>query len=161
MIAVYPGSFDPVTLGHVNIIRRGASLFDHLIVAVLNNSAKQPLFSVAKRVELLTQSLIDIPGVTVTAFSGLLVDFVQANAADVILRGLRNAADLESEATNATVNRALGSVETLYLPADPSLIHLSSRIVREISGHLCKAKHIDDAVLSTMVPPAVIAALRG
>jgi len=160
MIAVYPGSFDPVTYGHINIAERGAKIFDHLFIAVLDNPDKQPLFSAAERVALLQQSLAHLPNVSVTAFCGLLADFVKQANTNIILRGLRGAADFESEAPYAAANRKLSGAETLYLPAEPSLMYVSSRIVREIAMHIYKNEYADDTALSAMVPDVVLVALR-
>src|SRR5437763_1494747 len=115
-IAVYPGSFDPLTNGHLDIIRRGTRLFDRIVVAVLENEGKSPLFSVAERKELITRSIADIPNVEVQSFRGLLVDFMQSLHANVVVRGIRAVSDYEYELQMALMNRELnGGVETIFM----------------------------------------------
>ncbi|MBR6329604.1 MAG: pantetheine-phosphate adenylyltransferase, partial [Lachnospiraceae bacterium] len=112
--AVYPGSFDPVTYGHIDIIKRAASIFDTLTVAVLNNKTKSPLFSVDERVKMLEDACRDIPNVKVDSFSGLLVDYVINSSADVVIRGLRAITDFEYELQMAQTNRKIaGGVDTV------------------------------------------------
>lgn len=131
--AVYPGSFDPVTNGHLDIIRRGATLFDRVIVAVLHNPSKQGWFPVDRRLEMLRRACADLPNVQVDSFQGLLVDYIRQIEADVILRGLRSTADFESELPMAQLNRSMfAQVETLFLPASPQHLYTSSSAVREI-----------------------------
>lgn len=131
--AVYPGSFDPVTNGHLDIIRRGAAVFDRVIVAVLHNPSKQGLFPVEKRLEMLRRVCTDLPNVRVDSFQGLLVDYIRQTGADAILRGLRSTADFESELPMAQLNRSmLPEAETLFLPASPQHLYTSSSAVREI-----------------------------
>lgn len=133
--AVYPGSFDPVTNGHLDIIRRGAALFDRVIVAVLHNPSKQGLFPVEKRLEMLRRVCAQLPNVQVDSFQGLLVDYVRQTGADVILRGLRSSKDLEAELPMAQLNRSmLPKAETLFLPASPQHLFTSSSAVREIGS---------------------------
>lgn len=131
--AVYPGSFDPVTNGHLDIIRRGATLFDRVIVAVLHNPSKQGWFPVDRRLEMLRRVCADLPNVQVDGFQGLLVDYIRQIEADVILRGLRSTADFESELPMAQLNRSMfAQAETLFLPASPQHLYTSSSAVREI-----------------------------
>lgn len=131
--AVYPGSFDPVTNGHLDIIRRGTALFDRVIVAVLHNPSKQGLFPVDKRLEMLRRVCADLPNVQVDSFQGLLVDYIRQTGADAILRGLRSTADFESELPMAQLNRSmLPTAETLFLSASPQHLYTSSSAVREI-----------------------------
>lgn len=131
--AVYPGSFDPVTNGHLDIIRRGATLFDRVIVAVLHNPSKQGWFPVDRRLEMLRRVCADLPNVQVDSFQGLLVDYIRQIEADVILRGLRSTADFESELSMAQLNRSMfAQAETLFLPASPQHLYTSSSAVREI-----------------------------
>ncbi|MBF0142055.1 MAG: pantetheine-phosphate adenylyltransferase [Magnetococcales bacterium] len=133
--AVYPGSFDPVTLGHMDIIRRGASLFDRLVVAVATNTGKRGLFTEEERVELLHRSVAGIPGVEVRRMSGLLVDFVRETRASVVIRGLRAVSDFEYEFQMAAMNRKLNpEMETLFLTSAESTSFISSHLVREIAG---------------------------
>ena len=131
--AVYPGSFDPVTNGHLDIIRRGAALFDRVIVAVLHNPSKQGLFPVDRRLDMLRRVCADLPNVQVDSFQGLLVDYIRQTEADVILRGLRSTTDFESELPMAQLNRSMFvKAETLFLPASPQHLCTSSSAVREI-----------------------------
>lgn len=131
--AVYPGSFDPVTNGHLDIIRRSAKLFDEVIVAVLVNSAKSPLFSVEEKVALLKEATKDIGNVTIDSFEGLLVDFVEGNQVDVIVKGLRAVSDFESELQMAAMNRKLNHVETVFMMTATEYSYLSSSLVKEVS----------------------------
>ncbi|GAK04069.1 phosphopantetheine adenylyltransferase [Geomicrobium sp. JCM 19037] len=135
-IAVYPGSFDPVTNGHIDIIERGMQVFDEIIVAVLHNRSKTPLFSVDERVELLRQSVAHMPNVTVDSFNGLLVDYVKEKNANVIVRGLRAVSDFEYEMQNASINRNLErSVETFFMMTNNQYSYLSSSIVKEVAKY--------------------------
>jgi pantetheine-phosphate adenylyltransferase len=132
-IAVYPGSFDPLTNGHLDIIRRGTRLFDRIIVAVLENEGKSPLFSVAERKELITRSIADIPNVEVQSFRGLLVDFMQSLHANVVVRGIRAVSDYEYELQMALMNRELnGGVETIFMLPAVEFTYVSSRLVKEV-----------------------------
>ncbi|NCO69509.1 MAG: pantetheine-phosphate adenylyltransferase [Acidobacteria bacterium] len=131
--AVYPGSFDPLHLGHVDIVRRASSIFPRVVVAVLENTEKTPLLPAARRVELIREALPGFPGVEVTSFSGLLVDFMQHSGARVILRGMRAVSDFEYEFQIALMNRRLWSLaETVFLTPNEEFTYLSSRVVKEI-----------------------------
>ncbi len=133
MIAVYPGSFDPVTFGHLDIIKRASKFSDKLIVAVLNNSSKTPFFSVEERVEHLKEVTHGMKGIEIVSFSGLLVDFVREKNAQLIIRGLRAVTDFESEFQMALTNRMLANdVETLFISTSTQYLYLSSSIVREV-----------------------------
>lgn len=133
-IAICPGSFDPVTLGHLDIISRSAKLFDKVYVAVLENSAKTPLFPVEKRIELLERCLTDLPNVEVITFSGLLVDCAKEKGAIAIVKGLRAVTDFEYEFQMALINKKLNrEVETLFLNTNAKYLYLSSSIVKEIA----------------------------
>jgi pantetheine-phosphate adenylyltransferase len=133
--AIYPGSFDPVTFGHLDIIKRSANLFDELIVGVLNNTSKSPLFSVEERVNMLKETTRDIPNIKVTSFSGLLVDFVKETEAYVVVRGLRAITDFEYELQLAQTNHVLNpNVDTMFLTAKLDYLYLSSTIVREVAA---------------------------
>ena len=133
-IAICPGSFDPVTLGHLDIISRSAKLFDKVYVAVLKNSAKQALFSVEKRIEMLERCLTDLPNVEVITFSGLLVDCAREYAAVAIVKGLRAVTDFEYEFQMALINKKLNcEVETLFLNTNAKYLYLSSSIVKEVA----------------------------
>ncbi len=132
--AVYPGSFDPVTLGHLDIIKRSASIVDELIVAVLVNRAKSPLFSADERVNMLNEVTRDIPNVRVEAFSGLSVDFVRKCEARFIVRGLRAITDFEYELQMAQTNRIMDeSIDTIFLTTNLEYAYLSSSIVKEVA----------------------------
>jgi pantetheine-phosphate adenylyltransferase len=131
--AVYPGSFDPLHLGHVDIVRRALDIFPRVVVAVLENTDKAPLLSVPQRVELIRLTRQGYPGVEVTSFSGLLVDFLRQTGARVILRGMRAVSDFEYEFQIALMNRRLWhAAETVFLTPNEEFTYLSSRIVREI-----------------------------
>jgi pantetheine-phosphate adenylyltransferase len=132
--AIYPGSFDPVTYGHLDIIKRSANLFDELLVGVLNNTAKSPLFSVEERVNMLTEATYDIKNIKIVAFSGLLVEFVKETKASVVVRGVRAITDFEYELQLAQTNHVLyPSVDTMFLTAKLEYSYLSSTIVREVA----------------------------
>jgi pantetheine-phosphate adenylyltransferase len=151
--AVYPGSFDPATYGHLDIIRRAADLFDELIVAVLINSAKNPLFTAEERIDQLNRLTQHMPNVRVISFSGLLVHFAADNGASVIVRGMRAVTDYEYEFQMALANRALNSkIETLFMQSSTQYQYLSSGLVKEI------AKLNGNA--SEMVPPLILDAMR-
>jgi len=132
--AVYPGSFDPATNGHLDIIRRGAGAFGRLIVAVGINAGKNPLFSASERVQLLSEACADLPNVAVTTFDGLLVKFARQQGARVILKGLRAVSDFEYEFQMALANRRLApDVETMFMMTSAEHLYLSSSLVKEIA----------------------------
>ncbi len=152
-IAIYPGSFDPITCGHLDIITRGLEVFDELIIAVARNSEKSGLFSIDERVAMITETVGDERRVRVDSFEGLLVDYAVRMDARVILRGLRAVSDFEYEFQLAQMNHAVKpEVETLFMMTSPSYGYLSSSIVKEVAFHNGK---IDD-----FVPPAVRRALE-
>lgn len=133
-IGICPGSFDPVTLGHLDIIARAAPLFDRLYVAVLDNTNKRPLFTVDERIELLKEATKDMPTVVCEAFSGLVVEYAAQKRARVIVRGVRSALDFDYEMQMASMNRQLASdVETLLLPTAPQYAQVSSSLVKEVA----------------------------
>ena len=132
--AVYPGSFDPVTNGHLDLIQRSAALFDKVIVAILSNTDKTPLFTVEERVEMLEKVVCDLKNVSVTSFAGLLVDYAEKIGASVIVRGIRAVSDYEYELQMALMNRRLSSkVETVFMLPAESYSFLSSKLVKEIA----------------------------
>ena len=134
--AVYPGSFDPVTLGHLDLIRRGARLAERLVVAVAVNAGRDALFTLDERVELLKAEVKGLRGVTVERFDGMIVDFVRARRADAILRGIRAVSDFEYEIQMAMTNRALGGgrLETVFVMPSPEYAFLSARLIREVAA---------------------------
>lgn len=134
--AIYPGSFDPVTLGHLDIIRRSAGLTDHLIVGVLNNSSKTPLFSLDERVNMLKEATKDIPNVEIVSFSGLLVDFAKQKDCNVVIRGLRAVTDFEYELAMSQTNRVVNpDIDTIFLNTSLKYAYLSSSMVKEVAQY--------------------------
>jgi pantetheine-phosphate adenylyltransferase len=132
-VAVYPGSFDPVTFGHLDIIRRASKLFDKVVVAVLINSSKTPMFSIEERKELLREVSGDMENVEVDSFDGLLVDYLKTNNYNVIVKGLRAVSDFESEFQMASINRVLmNDIDTVFIMTDTDYSYLSSSMVKEI-----------------------------
>ncbi|QKS71541.1 pantetheine-phosphate adenylyltransferase [Paenalkalicoccus suaedae] len=151
--ALVPGSFDPITAGHVDIIKRAATLFDHVVVAVLTNSKKQPLFSTVERKELIRTSLEGVENVSVEAFDGLLMDIAKQKDAVAIVKGLRSVTDFEYEAAMSSMNQAIDpSIQTVFLQTDPALSFVSSSIVKEVAKY--------EALPENLVPPHVADALR-
>jgi pantetheine-phosphate adenylyltransferase len=135
-VGVYPGTFDPITLGHLDIIRRGAHLVDRLVIGVTTNPSKEPMFTVAERIEMVRREVADIPGATVVEFDSLLMDFAEREGASLILRGLRAVADFEYEYQMAGMNQQLNDrIETVFLMADVSLQPIASRLVKEIARY--------------------------
>lgn len=152
-VAVYPGTFDPVTYGHLDIIRRSAKQFDRLIVAVLNNSSKNPLFSVDERKALLTEVTSDIPNVEIDSFRDLLVRFMKSRQANVIIRGIRSVTDFEYELQLASTNHLLDAeIDTMFMMTNPKYSYLSSSIVKEIAQF--------HGAVHELVPPVVEQQLR-
>ena len=134
MIAIYPGSFDPITLGHIDIVERGAKLFEKVIIAVLSNPSKKPLFTVEKRIEQITECTKHIANVEVDSFIGLTVDYAKLHRGGVLLRGLRVLSDFEKELQMAHTNQTLNSdIETVFLATTKEYSFLSSSIVKEIA----------------------------
>ncbi|GGA33322.1 phosphopantetheine adenylyltransferase [Kroppenstedtia guangzhouensis] len=134
-VAVYPGSFDPITNGHLDIVQRGARVFDQVVVAVLHNSQKNPLFSVEERTRLIREVTRDMENVEVDSFDGLLIDYVHQRGAQVVIRGLRAVTDFEYELQFASMMRKLDSqVETLFMMTNNQYSFLSSGIVKEVAS---------------------------
>ncbi len=151
-IAIYPGSFDPLTSGHVDLIQRGARLFDRIVVAVLVNTGKQALFSLADRRAIIAEVFRDAPGIEVDTFDGLLVDYVRRIGAHAIVRGLRGVSDFEYELQMALMNRHLEpGVETVFMMPSEPYTYVSSRLVREVAAL--------GGSLDGLVPPVVAARL--
>ena len=154
-IAVYTGSFDPITLGHIDVIGRASRIFDGIVVGVGINPDKQPLFSLQERVQLVEAAVQGLPNVRVELFSGLSVAFVREQGAQVLLRGVRSLTDIEAEFTMTLANRKLDpGVETVFLMADAAYSHISSSLLKQITPLA------DDAALLRFVPEAVVSALR-
>lgn len=152
-IAVYPGSFDPITNGHLNIIERATCLFDQVVVAVANNSAKRPAFSADERMDMVRASVAGLPGVSVDSFEGLLVDYLRRIGAKVVIRGLRAMSDFEYEFQIAHINRRLaGEVDSIFMMTSEEYFYVSSSIVREVAAL--------GGNLSGLVPPAVMQKLH-
>jgi len=150
--ALVPGSFDPPTKGHVDVIDRCASLFDRVVVAVANNPSKNPLFTAEERVALLEKCCEKWPNVIVASFDGLLVEFVRATGSDVIVKGLRVITDFEYELQLAQMNRHLSGTVTLFVPTNPEYGYLSSSLVKEVAAF--------GGSVDSLVPPCVAAALK-
>lgn len=135
MLAICPGSFDPVTYGHLDVITRAAALFDEVVVAVGQNSAKNYLFTPQERLDLVREATAELPNVTAEALTGLLVDFAAARGARVVVKGIRFASDFDFELQMAHINAAVGSVETVMLPASSRWSTLSSTMIREVASY--------------------------
>ena len=149
-IGVYPGTFDPLTLGHLDIIRRGAHLVYRLVIGVTTNPSKSPMFTVAERMTMVAREIADMPSVSVVEFDLLLMDFAEREGASLILRGLRAVADFEYEYQMAGMNQQLNDrIETVFLMADVSLQPIASRLVKEIARY--------GGAIDKFVPPAVVA----
>ena len=150
--AIYPGSFDPLHLGHVNIIERALGCFDKVTIALLNNTAKSPIFTVEERRQLIEQALPNHPGLSTATFDGLLVDFARSIGATFVVRGLRTSSDFEYEFQMAMMNRRLApDLETVFMMTDERHFFLSSRLIREV--------HALGGDVRSMVPDAVLEGL--
>ena len=131
-IALCPGSFDPPTNGHVDVIRRSVSIFDKVVVAVIRNPSKSPMFTADERVEMLRDLFADEPKVEVDFFAGLLVDFARARGVDVIVKGLRAVSDFDYELQMAQMNHHLSDIDTVFIPTSPEYGYLSSSLVKDV-----------------------------
>lgn len=148
-IAVYPGSFDPITNGHLDIIKRASEIFDHVVVGVLDNLNKKPLFTSEERASMIMKTVCNIDNVSIDIFSGLLVDFMKKKKADVVVKGLRTVADFEYELQMAMLNKALDAkCETMFMMTDTKYSYISSSMVKEV------AKLKGD--LTGFVPPGIV-----
>ena len=149
-IGVYPGTFDPVTLGHLDIVRRGARLVDKLVIGVTTNPSKEPMFTLSERLAMVRRETADVANVSVVEFDSLLMDFAEREGASSILRGLRAVADFEYEYQMAGMNQQLNDrIETVFLMADVSLQPIASRLVKEIARY--------GGAIDKFVPSAVVA----
>ncbi|MEE9126889.1 MAG: pantetheine-phosphate adenylyltransferase [Planctomycetota bacterium] len=157
-VAIYPGSFDPLTHGHLDVIKRGARIFPHFIVAILKNPEKKALFSLAERMRLLRDVVKDLPGIEVDSFSGLLVDYARARDATVLVRGLRAVSDFEYEFQMALMNRRLDeAIETVFMMPREDYSYVSSRLVKEVASLGGDVS----GLVSPVVHRALMAKLRG
>lgn len=151
--AIYPGSFDPTTNGHLDVIARGARIFDHLVIAVLNNSQKSALFSVPERVEMLNEAVAKIENVSVATFDGLMVDFARQQQAQAVVRGIRAITDYEYEFQMALMNRRLApELETVFMMPAEKYSYVSSRLIKEVFRL--------GGTIDGLVPPMVVERLR-
>ena len=148
MKAICPGSFDPVTNGHLDVFTRAAKIADEVVVAVLVNRSKAGMFSVEERIEILTDVIADLPNVRIDSFHGLLVDYCRDNGIEAIVKGLRAISDFDYELQMAQMNHRLGEVETLFVSTNPQYSYLSSSLIKEV------ARHGGD--VSGLVPQAVL-----
>lgn len=154
VIALYPGTFDPPTNGHIDLIQRGAKLFDHLIVSILNNPGKDPLFTVAEREEMLRESISGMSNVSVATFEGLMIDFARQQGATAVLRGIRAISDYEYEFQMALMNRRLApEIETVFLQPAGRYSFVSSRMLKEVVSF--------GGDVSGLLPPNVLKRLQG
>jgi pantetheine-phosphate adenylyltransferase len=152
--ALYPGTFDPPTNGHVDLIQRGAKLFEHLTVAILNNPVKNPLFTVEERVEMLREVTASLPNVSISTFDGLMVEFARQQGATAVLRGIRAISDYEYEFQMALMNRRLApEIETVFLQPAGRYSFISSRMLKEVFSF--------GGDVTGLVPPNVLKRLRG
>ena len=150
--AVCPGSFDPVTNGHLDVFGRAAAMFDHVTIAVLSNSSKNALFTIDERIEMLSTAVAPWPNISVTTFHGLLVEFCQNHSIPVIVKGLRAVSDFDYELQMAQMNYRLAQVETTFIATNPEYGYLSSSLIKEISRN--------GGDVTGLVPDNVLAALR-
>lgn len=150
--AIYPGTFDPITNGHIDLVRRAAKLFDKVVISIAMSARKQPLFTLEERVSLAQQALRDVPNVEVEGFEGLLADYAKQRGATVLIRGVRAVADFEYEYQLASVNRTLNpELESVLLTPSAETSHISSTIVRDVAAH--------DGDVSAFVPDIIKQAL--
>ena len=150
--AVCPGSFDPITFGHLDIIKRASAHFDQVVVAVLENRTKSSLFSVAERIEMIRETVKDLPNVMVDSWSGLLVDYCKSNSITTIVKGLRAVTDFDYELQMAQLNLQASGVETMLMATAPAYSFLSSSVVKELAHY--------GGDVSTMIPPNVNSAIK-
>jgi pantetheine-phosphate adenylyltransferase len=152
LAALCPGTFDPVTNGHLDIITRASGIFDPLVVAVLENHGKMPVFSLEERLSMLKAALVDTANVEVATFSGLLVDFARARGISVVVKGIRAASDFDYELQMAQMNRHIGGLDTVFVPTNPTWSYISSSLIKEV------ARFGGD--VAGLVPPGVAERLK-
>lgn len=152
LTALCPGTFDPVTNGHLDIVRRAAGLFDRVVVAVIENPAKRPMFAVEERVTMLKEAVTEMENVEIDSFSGLLVDYARSRDLGIVVKGLRAVTDFDYELQMAQMNRHLSGIETCFVPTSPEWSYLSSSLVKEV------ARFGGD--VSRLVPSDVLAAMK-
>ncbi len=151
-LAICPGSFDPITLGHVDVIRRARTIFDEVVVAVAHNASKNYLFALDQRSAMVRQALSGMDGVRVEVVSGLLADFATEQGASAIVKGLRSSRDFDDELAMSLMNRHLSGIETVFVMGDPAYAHVASSIVKDVARH--------GGEIEGLVPEPVAAALR-
>jgi pantetheine-phosphate adenylyltransferase len=151
-IAVCPGSYDPVTLGHLDVVRRARMLADEVVLAVATNAGKAPLLALDERVDLARAAVSTLDGVRVEPVEGLLVDFCTRIGASMLVKGLRSGADHDAELPMALMNRHLTGIETVFLPADPAFAHIASSLIKDVARH--------GGAIEDLVPDGVAAAVR-
>ncbi len=152
LTALCPGTFDPVTYGHIDIVRRAGAIFDRVVIAVVENPAKQPLFSLEERVDMLRDAVSELGNVQIDSFSGLLVDYARRRGVRAVVKGLRAVTDFDYELQMAQMNRHLSDVETCFVPTSPKWSYLSSSLVKEV------ARYGGD--VSALVPEHVLTRLK-
>jgi len=135
LVALCPGTFDPVTNGHLDIVERAAKLFDRVVVAVIENPSKEPLFSVEERVTMLKEAVAPIAGVEVDSFTGLLVEYARRKGTRIVVKGIRAVSDFDYELQMAQMNRELAGLETCFVPTNPNWSYLSSSLVKEVARY--------------------------
>ena len=159
--AIYPGSFDPMTLGHLDVIERASKLFDHLIIGVLNNSAKSPLFSIEERVNMI-KAVKDLPNVEVQCFGGLTVDFAKECGANAVVRGLRAVTDFDYELQLAQLNRVINpNVDTVFLTTNLKYAYLSSSSVKEVASYGGDISHFVTPYVEEKVKKKYVGRIKG
>ena len=160
--AIYPGSFDPMTLGHLDVIERASKLFDHLIIGVLNNSAKSPLFSIEERVNMIKEAVKDLPNVEVQCFGGLTVDFAKECGANAVVRGLRAVTDFDYELQLAQLNRVINpNVDTVFLTTNLKYAYLSSSSVKEVASYGGDISHFVTPYVEEEVKKKYVGRIKG
>jgi len=160
--AIYPGSFDPVTLGHLDVIERASKLFDHLVIGVLNNSVKSPLFSIEERVNMIEEAIKNLPNVEVKCFGGLTVEFAKECEANAVVRGLRAVTDFDYELQLAQLNRVISpDVDTVFLTTNLKYAYLSSSSVKEVASYGGDISHFVTPYVEEKVKEKYVGKIKG